>query len=40
MQKRKATRPLRPWARPKIRRLNGRSAQFGGEGQEDGDGLS
>ena len=40
MDKRTKKVPRRPWIIPRMRRLAGGSADFGGEGGIDGSGLS
>ena len=40
MQKHAAGTARKEWAKPQVRRLAGGSAEFGGETNEDGDGLS
>jgi len=40
VQKPEAKTALKMWAKPEVRRIAGGSAQFGAEGQADGDGFS
>jgi hypothetical protein len=40
VHKRVAKTILKKWAKPEVRRIAGGSAEFGAEGQMDGDGFS